>query len=65
MNKCNDQLKDIQDRLRNLILNTCNKIGCESCGLSWVEDGREKCSATELQGKEFELKEYIYANRTN
>jgi len=49
------ELEQIRERLKDIIVNTCNKIGCNNCGLSWTENGKEKCSATELQGKEFEL----------
>jgi hypothetical protein len=49
------ELEQIRERLKDIIVNTCNKIGCDNCGLSWTENGKEKCSATELQGKEFEL----------
>lgn len=45
----NSEIKDLEDRLRNVILNTCNTIGCADCGLSW-NDGKD-CSATELQSK--------------
>lgn len=38
-------MKELQERLRNIILNTCNKIGCKDCGLKWGGG----CSATELQ----------------
>ena len=38
-------MEDLQERLRNVILNTCNVVGCKDCGLKW-DDG---CSATELQ----------------
>ena len=34
-------------RLKNLILNTCNTIGCKDCGLNY-EGG---CSATDLQDR--------------
>ena len=46
-----NELENIRERLRNVIVNTCNTIGCDDCGLKW-KDG---CSATELQSKEFEL----------
>lgn len=38
-------MEELQERLRNVILNTCNKIGCKDCGLKW-DDG---CSAIELR----------------
>ena len=38
---------ELQDRLRVVITETCNKVGCKNCGLKW--DGG--CSATELQGE--------------
>lgn len=56
-----DALEDIRDRLRNVILNTCNKIGCDNCDLKW-DDG---CSATELQGKELELMMGEYGHQQN
>lgn len=51
----NNELKDLHDRMRNIILNTCNKIGCGNCGLEWNEEGESKCSATELQSKIMDL----------
>jgi len=51
-----EEIKTLEDRLRNVILSTCNTIGCDSCGLSWKENGKEKCSATELNGKIYDLK---------
>lgn len=50
-----DQLKELHERLGNVILGTCNTIGCDGCDLKWTENGKEKCSATELQGKIFDL----------
>jgi len=44
MNK-DTEIKNLNDRLRNVIVNTCNKVGCKDCGLKW-DDG---CSATELE----------------
>lgn len=45
------ELIDLIERQRNLIVNTCNKIGCGNCGLEWEEDGQKKCSSTELAGR--------------
>ena len=39
--------QELEERLRVVITETCNKIGCKNCGLKW-EGG---CSATELEGK--------------
>ena len=41
------ELEDLRDRLKNVIVNTCNTIGCDNCDLKWPEG----CSATELQNK--------------
>lgn len=43
----NHELEILRVRLRDVIINTCNKIGCRDCDLKW--DGG--CSATELEGK--------------
>lgn len=42
-----NELDKLNERLKNVIHNTCNKIGCDNCDLKW-DDG---CSATELEGK--------------
>ncbi len=47
----NEHLKDLHMRLKVVIVDSCNKLGCDNCGLSWEEDGRTKCSATDLQNK--------------
>jgi len=26
---------EIEDRLRNIIVNVCNKIGCKNCDIKW------------------------------
>ena len=41
------ELKDLRDRLRNVIVGTCNEVGCKGCDLKW--DGG--CSASELEGR--------------
>ena len=41
------ELNDLRERLKVVIVETCNVIGCTNCGLKW--DGG--CSATELDGK--------------
>ena len=43
----NQELEILRVRLKDIIINTCNKIGCADCGLKW-DDG---CSATELDGQ--------------
>ena len=49
------EIENLNQRLGNVIREYCNKIGCGKCGLEWTEDGKSKCSATELQGKIYEL----------
>lgn len=51
-----NEINDLESRLKNIIINTCNKIGCDNCGLSWKENGNVKCSATELESKIFDIK---------
>ena len=43
--------QELHQRLKNIILNTCNKVGCKDCGLKW-DNG---CSATELEAKIIEI----------
>jgi hypothetical protein len=45
------ELQLLEDRFKDLILNTCNKIGCDKCGYKY--DGG--CSSTILQDKIMEL----------
>ncbi len=51
------QLEALQQRLKVVILNTCDTIGCRDCGLKY---GDGECSATDLQGQimDLELKEF-------
>jgi len=42
--------EELGERLKNVILNTCNTIGCAKCDLKW-KDG---CSALDLQDKIFD-----------
>jgi hypothetical protein len=46
------EVEQIRERLKNVIINTCNKIGCDNCDLKW---GKDECIATELQSKEMDL----------
>ena len=41
------ELKDLNERLTNIIIGTCNTIGCKDCGLKWDDT----CSATDLQNR--------------
>lgn len=50
-----NQIEELNQRLSMVIKETCNTIGCDKCGLKWNEGALEKCSATELQGKIFDL----------
>ena len=45
------ELDDLRDRLKSVILSTCNTIGCKDCDLKWTES----CSALELDSKIREL----------
>jgi hypothetical protein len=47
---------ELRIRLRDVITNTCNTVGCRDCDLKW-DDG---CSATDLEDRiyEAELEEY-------
>lgn len=42
-----EYLADLHDRLRTVITETCNKVGCDKCDLKWDAG----CSATELENK--------------
>lgn len=44
--------EDLNERLKNVILSTCNTIGCKDCGLKW-NDGKD-CSATDLQSRYYD-----------
>lgn len=37
--------EELRIRLKDVIVNTCNKVGCNDCGLKW--DGG--CSMTDLE----------------
>lgn len=45
-----DRYKDLQERLRVVITQTCNVIGCKDCDLKW----NGGCSAIELQNEMIE-----------
>jgi len=40
----------LHERLRSVIVGTCNTVGCKDCDLKWPES----CSALELQNRIFE-----------
>lgn len=42
-----DELNDLQERLKDVVISTCNTVGCANCGLQW--DGG--CSASDLQDR--------------
>lgn len=41
------ELERLIERHRNIIINTCNVVGCKDCGLKW-EGG---CASSDLQGQ--------------
>jgi hypothetical protein len=43
----NNELESLRIRSRDVIINTCNDIGCKNCNLKW--DGG--CVSSELEGK--------------
>ncbi|HCG7968496.1 hypothetical protein [Vibrio parahaemolyticus] len=47
----NPRIEELNARLLNIVQDTCNKIGCDNCGLKW--DGG--CSATEVEGELIDL----------
>lgn len=51
----NTELESLHERLKDVIVNTCNTIGCKDCSLKW---GDGECSATSLQDKIMELEVY-------
>ena len=46
-----NELEQLEERLMDVIHNTCNTIGCDNCHLKWANG----CSATELQIQVMEL----------
>lgn len=47
-----EELENIRERLKDVIVNFCNKLGCGKCGLEY---GNGDCSATDLQHKELKI----------
>lgn len=45
------EIKQLRERSRDIIINTCNTIGCKDCGLKWGGG----CASSELEGKITEL----------
>ena len=53
-------INELQERLKDLILNTCNIVGCDECGLQFdspYSSGSNECSATDLQDRIADLQE--------
>lgn len=44
--------EELGERLKAIIIGTCNTIGCDKCDLKWGSGN--DCSATELQSKIFD-----------
>ena len=57
------ELQDLHARLRDVIVYTCNKIGCADCDLKWNDD-KNTCSATDLSEK-IEVIEMAEFNQEN
>ena len=45
------ELEELRETSRNLIINTCNIIGCKDCAYKW-EGG---CSSTEIEARIMEI----------
>ena len=41
------ELNDLRERLKNVIVGTCNTVGWKDCDLKW-NDEKNTCSASEL-----------------
>lgn len=50
-------LDDLRARLGNVILETCNKIGCSRCDLKWEDDVGPGCAAIDLQDQIADLED--------
>lgn len=48
-------IEALKDRLKNVIVGTCNTVGCDGCDLKWQEGGDNKCSATELENNIWDI----------
>jgi hypothetical protein len=50
------ELESVRDRLRVLIVGTCNAIGCNDCPNKWEKDSDgNKCSSDYLMMLEYNL----------
>ena len=45
------EIDDLRSRLKQVITQTCNKLGCDKCDLKW-EGG---CSSVDLEDKIYEI----------
>lgn len=53
------ELEIIRDRLKNLIVSTCNTIGCENCPYKWDKDSDgNSCQSDYLMMLESEVEVY-------
>lgn len=50
--KMNNELTDLRSRLKDVIVNTCNKIGCANCDLKFdANNVGGECAATDLENR--------------
>lgn len=55
------ELLDVRERLKNLIIGTCNTIGCSNCPHKWGKDSDgNKCSSDYLMMLEYNLEKELY-----
>jgi hypothetical protein len=50
-----EQIKDLESRLTSIVVNTCNVVGCDNCGLKFGGFDSDECSATDLQNRIWDL----------
>lgn len=55
------RVRELHKRLKNIILNTCNKIGCKNCDLKWDD---KRCQAMDVQDQLFEAEHGVDKNGT-
>ena len=51
------ELIAIRKDIKSLIINTCNKIGCNDCTMKWeADENGDKCRSDYLMTREMQIK---------